>query len=180
MNISLSAFCKQHDIPKSSAYRKAQEMGIDTAEGLTPEDCDRLLTAMGKTPAVKVEVETGNHAITLATPELPQTYSLEGLRQSEAISFEDPLAIAQQFLQVADQLQTAFDADIQAREQRLNQTRQAKEQIATKAAELKLEQRLYKLQTTQLDTQLSSETQDLQQQLQLLQKLGKPQDFAAG
>jgi hypothetical protein len=127
-----------------------------------------------KAPATPtVEVERGNHQIVLATPDLPQAYSLEGLRVTESVGFEDPLAIAQQFLQVADQIQTAMETDIQQREQRLNQTQQAKHQIATKAQELRLDQRFYQERTRNLDTALSAETQELQTAFADLQKLGK-------
>jgi negative regulator of sigma E activity len=95
------------------------------------------------------------------------------LRVTESVGFEDPLAIAQQFLQVADQIQMAMESDIQQREQRLNQTQQAKHQIATKAQELRLDQRFYQERTRNLDTALSAETQELQTAFADLQKLGK-------
>jgi flagellar biosynthesis GTPase FlhF len=133
-----------------------------------------------KAPATPtVTVETGNHQIVLSTPELPQTYSLEGLRVSESVGFDDPLAVAQQFLQVADKIQTAMQTDIEKREQKLHQTKQAKQKIATKAQELRLEQRFYQERTRNLDTALSDETQDLQTAIEALQKLGKPQDTPA-
>lgn len=43
MNTSLTKFCRDHDLPKSSVYRRAQELNIDTSDGLAPDDCDRLL-----------------------------------------------------------------------------------------------------------------------------------------
>jgi hypothetical protein len=120
-----------------------------------------------------VTVETGNHQIVLSNPELPAAYSLEGLRKSEAITIEDPLAVAQQFLQVADQLTQAMQADIEQREERLQKTRRAKDAIASKAAELKIEQRLYSERARQIDTTQSLETQSLQDALGLIQALGK-------
>jgi hypothetical protein len=115
MKTSLTKFCRDHDLPKSTVYRRAQELQIDTSEGLTPDACVQLLhefdvlleppqtesVAVAK-PAVSVEV--GNHVIVLSQPELPQTYSLETLRHSEVVAFDDPLALAAQFLQTADVL----------------------------------------------------------------------------
>ncbi|MBW4472594.1 MAG: hypothetical protein KME45_19810 [Stenomitos rutilans HA7619-LM2] len=128
--------------------------------------------APGSNPPVTVEV--GNHQIVLSQPELPQTYSLESLRQSEVIAFDDPLAIAAQFLQTADALTAEMQRDIRVREQKLQQTQQAKTAIAEKATEFKLEARLYRERTEMLATAQSQETQSLQQSLTTLQNLGKP------
>ncbi len=182
MNISLTKFCKDHDLPKSSVYRRCQELNISTADGLEAGDADRLLNEFDCIPPVEepavtatATVEVGNHQIVLATPQLPQTYSLESLRTSEAISMDDPLAVAQQFLEVANNLTTAMKGDIAQREQRLNETRKAKDAIAGKAAELRLESRLYQLQTSVLDQSVTAETTALQEALAQLQTLGKPQ-----
>jgi hypothetical protein len=121
-----------------------------------------------------VTVEVGNHTIVLSAPDLPQTYSLETLRADEALLFDDPLAIAAQFLVVADQVQTAMEADIAQREQKLAATRQAKDAITAKAQELKLEQRFYKERAHLIDTAQTHETQTLQTALNTLQALGKP------
>lgn len=123
---------------------------------------------------LNVRVEVGNHQLVLAAPKLPQTYSLETLRADEALQFEDPLAIAAQFLVIADQVQAAMEADIDQREQKLVETRQAKDTIAAKAQELKLEQRFYKERTHFIDTAQTHETQSLQTALSALQGLGKP------
>lgn len=182
--ISLHSFAGEYNLPKSSVYRKCKELNIPTAEGLSVEDCDRLLEIFGLAPAPAapapepeaptIMVESGNHQITLAAPELPQTYTLEGLRQSEVVQFEDPLAVAQQFLQVADSVIQSMNQDVQTRQQRLNQTVQAKDAIAAKKQKLELEARLYQLQTGQIDAQTSKETADLAAALAALQNLGKP------
>ena len=64
--------------------------------------------------------------------------------------------------------------DIRVREQKLQQTQQAKAAIAEKATEFKLEARLYRERTAMLATAQSQETQSLQQSLTTLQNLGKP------
>ncbi len=183
MNVSLTKFCKDYDLPKSSVYRRCQELGIDTANGLSPDAVAQLRHEFGVTApveepatvaAVLAPVDVGNHAITLANPALPTAYSLETLRTSEAVSIEDPLAIAASFLQDADLLVNAMQQDIQARTARLHQTKQAKAAIADKARKLELEARLYQMSTQQLDTALSAETSDLQAALGQLQALGKP------
>jgi hypothetical protein len=63
--------------------------------------------------------------------------------------------------------------DIRVREQKLQQTQQAKAAIAEKATEFKLEARLYRERAEMLATAQSQETQSLQQSLATLQNLGK-------
>ncbi len=186
MNISLSKFCKDRNLPKTSVYRRCQELHIDMSNGLDEGTVSILeqefdcVPATSNTPALQsfVSVEVGNHSMILATPQLPQTYSLESLRVSESVQIEDPIAVAQQFLQVADSLVNSMQTDIQQRESRLQQTRQAKEAIAAKSNELKLEARLYRERASMLDSALSSETQNLQDALATIQQLGKPQTAA--
>ncbi len=105
---------------------------------------------------------------------MPQTYSLESLRQSEVVAFDDSLAIAVQFLETADALTEEMQRDIRVREHKLQQTQQAKAAIAEKATEFKLEARLYRERTEMLATAQSQETQSLQHSLTTLQNLGKP------
>jgi len=168
MKTSLTKFCRDHDLPKSTVYRRAQELQIDTSEGLTPDACVQLLhefDVVPEPPAAEsvavakpaVSVEVGNHVIVLGQPELPQTYSLESLRQSEVVAFDDPLALAAQFLQTADVLTAEMQRDIRVREQKLQQTQQAKAAIAEKATEFKLEARLYRERTEMLATAQSQE-----------------------
>ena len=185
MKISLTKLCKDYDLPKSTVYRRAQELKLDTSEGLTPAACAQLLHEFDVVPEppaaepvepdkLAVTVEVGNHQIVLSQPTMPQTYSLESLRQSEVIAFDDPLAIAAQFLQTADVLTAEMQRDIRVREHNLQQTQQAKAAIAEKATEFKLEARLYRERTEMLATAQSQETQSLQQSLTTLQNLGKP------
>jgi hypothetical protein len=119
-------------------------------------------------------VEVGNHQIVLASPEMPQTYSIESLRSSEAVSFDDPLAVAQQFLTIADSLTQAMDADIRERESKLRLTRQAREQIDQKVNELKIKKQFYQTRTLLADQELTHETSQLQHSLEQVQTLGKP------
>ncbi|XHX75688.1 MAG: hypothetical protein RBJ76_00055 (plasmid) [Stenomitos frigidus ULC029] len=163
---------------------------IDGTRYFSDDEKVMLLVHMGDKPQAlatanepekqAVTVEIGNHAITLAAPELPQTYSLESLRQSDVVAFDDPLAIAAQFLQTADALTEEMQRDIRMREQKLQQTQQAKNAIAEKASEFKLEARLYRERTEMLATAQSQETQDLQQSLTTLGKLGKPPENTQG
>jgi len=183
-HISLHSFCRDHDLAKSSVYDRCKVLAINTSEGLSPADCDRLriefnvhpiatATEQVATP-VQTTVETGNHYMVLSPPQLPQTYSLGGLRISEAVGFEDPLALAAKFLQDAGMVQVAMQQDIIQRQQRLAATQQAKQQIAAQAQTLQLEAAIYKMQSQGLDTELTNETNLLTEQLRQLNSMGKP------
>lgn len=138
---------------------------------------DRLKAPNRQAQTVAVTVETGNHSQALDTPEMTgSTFSLERLRNDDitALTFENPDAIADEFLAVADVLIQGMNADIKTREQRLQQTRAAKGKVAAKAQELKVEQRLYQYRTRDLDTAQTSETRVLQDSIVALQNLAKP------
>ena len=121
-----------------------------------------------------IEVEADHRKMVLVSPVLPQSYTLESLHQVESIELQDPLRLAHQFLEAADLVQTAMQRDIEQREQKLRQTRHAKHAVATKAQELKLEQRLYRERANQVAALTSEETESLQGALSTLQALGKP------
>ncbi len=133
----------------------------------TPQPSQKALTAV-------IEIDAGNHKIVIPPPTLPQIYTLEGLRHVESVEIEDPLALAEQFLEAADLLHDAMQRDIEQREQKLQQTRQARNAVVAKAQELKLEQRFYRERANQVGSAQTEETQALQDALSTLQGLGKP------
>ena len=132
------------------------------------------------TAAAPVSVEVGNHAMVLSAPQLPSQFSLETLRTSEVTAFDDPLAIANQALAIADQIQTAMDADLAQRQQRLNATQQANAELAKRVQDMKLKQLKYDLQASQIDQATTDRTMTLQESLAELTRLGKPQEPAPG
>ena len=178
MNTSLSKFCKESGLPKSSVYQRCKELNFDVTNGLTPSMLSQLEHEFGvnvaPTTAAAPGVAVGNHQIVLAPPQLPAQYSLEVLRTGEAVSFEDPLAVAASFLETADLLEGAMTADIANRQLRLEATQKAKDAIAQKRQKLELEARLYQLQTKTLDGALSAETAALQAELGKLQQFTAP------
>ena len=179
MNTSLTKFCKDHDLPKSTVHRRCQELSIDTSDGLAADNCDRLLHEFDIAPSdpepapIQATVEVGNHQMVLATPKLPAAFSLESLRFGESITFEDPLAVATQFIEVADQISDAMETDLDNRKAKLNQTKQAKDAIAAKAMALKLQQHRYQEKAYRIDSEQSDQTDSLKEALELLQALGK-------
>jgi hypothetical protein len=180
---SLHSFCIQYEIPKTTLKRWLNDNGYDTSNGLTPDAVAAAKVHFRieepPTPVVtgELSVVTGNHCTSIDLPSYQGlTVDLAQFRDSSALVIENPLAVADQFLQAADSIQLALQADIAAREARLAQTRQAQDVIAAKAQELQLEQRLYRLQTGQLDQAQTAEAQALAANLEALQRLGKPAD----
>ena len=191
MTISLHSFCKDNGLAKSTVHRWLQEQGHDTTGGLS-EDAIAAATAQfckpepAPEPAPEVTqdepvsptaitVTTGNHCQALTVPAFDGfTVDLAQFRESETLVIDDPLSVAAQFIATAGAIKQALNGDIKAREQRLHETKQAKDAIATAAQQLELEQRLYKLQTSQLDHAQTLESQTLAASLAALQSLGKP------
>jgi hypothetical protein len=179
MKTSLTKFCKDYSLAKTTVFNRCKELGIDTSEGVSPADCDRLLHEFDIAPSdpepapIQTTVEVGNHQMVLSTPVLPAQFSLESLRFGESITFEDPLAVASQFIAVADQISDAMDTDLDTRKLKLNQTRQAKDAIAAKATALKLQQQRYQEKAYRIDSEQSDQTDSLKEALELLQALGK-------
>lgn len=182
MKVSLTKFCKDYDLPKTSVYRRCQELSIETSQGLDEQAVSALLHEFNVKPEVQISppgapsvtVEVGNHQILLNAPQLPQSYTLEGLRTTEAVSIADPLAVAAQFLQAADLVIDGMNQDLKQRQHQLEQTRKAKDAIAAKKHQLELEARLYQMQTSGLDAAVTRTTQTLQDDLTALQRMGKP------
>ncbi|MBD0270115.1 MAG: hypothetical protein ICV77_17700 [Cyanobacteria bacterium Co-bin8] len=169
---------------KGSFTSQGRKHPSDQRKVVYPDDAIAdLLQFNGVTPPTvepKVTVEVGNHCTALTAPTVEGEFSLEQFRDSESLVFEDPLSVATQFLAVADQLIEAMDADAAQREQRLKLTRQAKEQVSTKAQELQLESRLYRERARIVDTAQTAETDALQQALAALQGMGKSTGLGQG
>ncbi|MBM0745658.1 hypothetical protein JOY44_30020 (plasmid) [Phormidium sp. CLA17] len=179
MKTSLTKFCKDYSLAKTTVFNRCKELGMDTSKGVSPTDCDRLLHEFDIAPSepepvpIQTTVEVGNHQIVLSTPQLPAAFSLESLRTGKSITFEDPLAVASQFIEVADQISDAMETDLDNRKAKLNQTKQAKDAIAAKAMALKLQQQRYQEKAYRIDSEQSDQTDSLKEALELLQALGK-------
>lgn len=81
MSVSLHSFCKEHNLPKSSVYRRAQELNIPTSDGLSEQDCDRLLQEFGVTPVI--EATPIDHASTSAI--IPVVHTVEVVSADSAL-----------------------------------------------------------------------------------------------
>jgi hypothetical protein len=180
--VSLHAFCRDNGLAKTTVRRWLNEQGHSTSDGLSPDAIAAATAQFCPAPAptapaapAEMTIHAGNHCTTIDLPNYQGlTVDLGQFRDSSALVIDDPLAVAAQFLKTADLIQGALAGDIAAREQRLQATKQAQQAVANKAQQLALEQRLYKLQTGQLDQAQTDETTALADALAQLQSLGKP------
>ena len=154
-----------------AAFLETQRQSSAVLSALLPESAP--LAEPKSAPATPVTVDPGS-AIVVRAPELPQTYSLGSLQDITALEFDDPLALADQIVQAVDHVQTAMQQDIDRKQQKLNDTRKAKDLVTAKVQELKLDQRFYQEKNSQISTAQTQDTQALQDLATLLQGLGKP------
>lgn len=190
MNLTLKEIAEQHHMSVQTV--KSRKIEAERVHGgityqvdpndrrrkvYTPEQVALIMGKPMEPVATVVTVETGNHMQVLSAPEIGTEYSLEPMRcdDIEALLFDDPMAIADQFIDAADRIVGAMGNDVRTREQRLQQTKAARNKVASKAQELRLEQRLYRDRARDLDTDQTSETKALQDSVADLQRLGKPQ-----
>lgn len=180
---SLHGFCKENDLPKSSVRRWLNAQGFDTSEGLSDAAVKAAKAEFLGTPeqasaenahTALVTIESGNHRTALDTPEISLSVDLARFRDIESVSFDDPLALAEQFLEAADLVEAGMQADIDRQRKQLEATEQARKQIESKAQELNIKRHLYSDRINDLASRQTVSTADLQQALKDLNSLGKP------
>ncbi|MGB7316006.1 MAG: hypothetical protein WA939_23980 [Nodosilinea sp.] len=99
--------------------RWLNDHGYSTSDGLSPAAIEAALAQFcpAATPTAPVagglSIHTGNHCTALEVPGFEGlTIDLGQFRDSEALVIDDPLAVAEQFLQTADLIQGALASDI--------------------------------------------------------------------
>ncbi len=121
-----------------------------------------------------VTVETGNHSTALDTPQLQGTFSLEQFRDSESISYDDPDALVALVTSGLDEIEQGMKADIKAREEKLQRSREAAATVAKHAQKFAIAAESYRLEAKLLDKNQTLTTEQLQEALGEIQSLGKP------
>ncbi|NEP60627.1 MAG: hypothetical protein F6K31_27120 [Symploca sp. SIO2G7] len=126
------------------------------------------------TPVVITVVE-GNHRNTLAAPQFPTEFNLGSMRSELATvaAHDDPLALAEQFINGADSLMDAMAEDEKAMAQKIAQTRQARQAVGRKVDQLKRRNDIYALRTELLADRQNVETSALNNDFEVLQSMGK-------
>ncbi|HEY9876866.1 MAG TPA: hypothetical protein V6D29_00360 [Leptolyngbyaceae cyanobacterium] len=175
MNVSLSSFCKQHDIPKSSAYDRAKSLGIDTSNGLDYSAQTLLLKEFGKEAAPQTTVEQGNHRNALTLTVGSEAASLEQFRTDRV---RQALANPREFMSgltgFLDQLEEGMEQAEAQQEQELLQVRQLKRQSQKRIEQFRRRADEYRLKTDILANIQNAELDDLTALTQEVNALGKP------
>lgn len=126
------------------------------------------------TTPTEIQVFTGNHRNTLAAPQFPTEFNLGSMRSELATvdAHEDPLALAEQFINGADSLMNAMAEDEKAMAQKIAQTRQARQAVGRKVDQLKRRNDIYALRTELLADRQNVETSALNDDFSVLQSMG--------
>jgi hypothetical protein len=155
--ISLSQFCKDNALPKTSVYRWLKDNAFDTTDGLAPDAQAAILAhfapepeAQADEPQATPEVTVlGTVEATLEAPSFNSSVALARLRGGDgAISaYADPMAAINQALQLFDAAESAMAQDLAQRQSLLSQTQAAARQMAQRAAALQAQQTEYKIKS---------------------------------
>ncbi|HEY9881483.1 MAG TPA: hypothetical protein V6D29_23720 [Leptolyngbyaceae cyanobacterium] len=174
MTISLHAFAKQHDLPKSSVHSRAQSLGIDTSNGLNYEAQTLLLREFGKEAAPQTKVEQGNHRNALTLTVGSDTASLEQFRTDR---IRQALANPREFMSgltgFLDQLEEGMEQAEAQQEQELLQVRQLKRQSQKRIEQFRRRADEYRIKTDVLASIQNAELDDLTALAQEVNALGK-------
>jgi multidrug efflux pump subunit AcrA (membrane-fusion protein) len=176
---SLHAFCKDHNLAKSTVHRWLTAEGYTTAEGLTPDAIAAALAHFCPAPepqATEPEVTVlGTVEATLEAPSFNPSVALARLRggDGEIAAYADPMAAISQALEIFDAAESAMAADLAQRQALLQQTQAASRQMAQRAAALQAQQAEYKIKSDVMAMLQSQETANLGE------LLGKAQAFTA-
>ncbi|MEM8610709.1 MAG: hypothetical protein AAGF93_01730 [Cyanobacteria bacterium P01_H01_bin.105] len=124
---------------------------------------------------VAITVLEGNHRNTLEPPQFPSEYDLGSLRSELATveSHDDPLALAEQFINGVDSLMDAMEQDEKAMANQIAKTRQARLAVGRKVDQLKRRNDIYSLRTELLADRQNVETAALNDDFEVLQSMGK-------
>jgi multidrug efflux pump subunit AcrA (membrane-fusion protein) len=177
--ISLSAFCKAHNLPKSSVYKFLKGEQFETTDGLSPEAITAALAHFAPEPEAQEEPQATEPVVTvlgtviptLEAPSFNSSVALARLRGGDGAiaAYADPMAAIDQALQLFDAAESAMAADLAQRQALLQQTQNAARQMAQRAAALQAQQTEYRIKSELLGVIQS------QEQANLGELLGKAQ-----
>lgn len=191
MNISLTKFCKDTDLPKTSVYRRCQELGFDVRHGLTPAQCDQLRHEFDLPPAAAASPEPIAPDILprnfLQTSDLApvQEHELQlppGFDVSAMVRFFDGVTgeatDTRSLVAIADlalnAVETAMDTKVNEQRQKLTQAEQDALTLAEKISDAKTNLKVKALESRLLAERQTNATQTAERLFNDLMTLGKP------
>lgn len=197
MNTSLSKFCKEHRLPKTTVYERCQELHFDVAHGLTPAMVMQLEHEfdlkpqsteppfMPTTPMVPEDfftssVLTSTQMLDVALPEsfdpAAMVRHFDGV-MGQTVDSDQVVAIATIATSAAKK---AMDEKVEAQEQALKKTQSDKKKLESLIQGTVVDLKVAALKSQMLASQQTTTTSDLQEMLAQLLALGKPQENPPG
>ena len=190
MNISLSKFCKDRGLSKTSVYRRCQELSIDTSQGLDEgaialleHEFDVQLPAPAQ-PAIAPEIMPENfiQAGELATVETRSIQLPQGFDPTAMVRFFDGVTgqatdttslVAIASLAI-DAVESAMDSKLKEQRQKLSQAEQDSKALAEKITTSKVKLQVKALESKILAERQTQATQSAEELFAELMAMGKP------
>lgn len=173
--ISLTAFCRSHNLPKTTVHDRAKALGLDTSNGLDHAAQTRLLQEFGKNTAPQTQVEEGNHRNALSLTVGSDAASLEQFRTDRTRqALANPCEFMTGLTGFLDQIEQGMEQAEAQQEQELLQTRQLKRQSQKRIEQFRRRADEYRIRTDILANIQNAELDELQDLAQEVNGLGKP------
>lgn len=174
MDISLHSFCKTHNLPKTTVYRRAKALGLETAQGLDQTAQATLLQEFGKSNSPQVTVEEGNHRNPMALQVGCDRTSLEQFRTERIrLALTNPHEFVSGLTGFLDQLEAGMDQAEAQQEEELQTIRQLKRQSLQRLEQFRRRADEYRIRTDILASIQNADLDDLQDLTQEVNALGK-------
>jgi hypothetical protein len=174
---SLSAYCKERNLPKASVHKFLKAQCFSTTAGMTSEmiaAADAYFLDASPTestaPAITPEIITGNHRGELALPSQPSQIDLAQYRGNAPLASFEGLDI-ERFLDSCDAFVQAVDADYQHQVELTQRKAAAAQQVKAKVEQVQQASLIYQLRSEQLALHNANLDQALQRDMATL---GKP------
>lgn len=176
--ISLTAFCKLHNLPKTSVHRYLkEECGFDLKAGLTLQAQETALTRFAKAPtqsAVAPEVSIGSDRLSRSLPLLGGTVDLSQFRRGELPApMSDPDGFVDQMGLFLDQIEAGMDLAEATQEVELNRTRTLRLQGVRRLDKFRRRASEYRVTSSLLSQMQGAEVDELDSVAQEVSALGK-------
>jgi len=182
MPMSLTLFCREHDLPKATVYRDCKRLDIDTADGLSDEAIARLKLEYGivdqpaeqSSPAA-VTVEVGNHVVSKMVRVDASAVSLEQFRTNrDRLSLAQPTQFVSEALTFLDQLEEGMAQAETQQEKELQRLRAVKKQVEKRVDQFRRRADEYRIKTDLLAQIQSAEMEEIEDLAAELNSMGKP------
>lgn len=184
--VSLSQFCKNYDLPKTTVYTKGKALGIDFSQGISKHDEMRLLGEFKINPGSSHSSESGTDSVPPSVPTdvpprsggsnlsiyVPAPSELDlsrwGINSQDVLP--DPIALAKQAIAALDAVDAALDSHVTQLEQRKEKVEIAAKQVSQKRQALETKVLKTELRAEFLGAQINKAEENLRADIASLGK----------